>query len=800
MLKNYFKLAIRNIKKNKTVSLINISGLAIGLACCMLILLYIKNELAYDKFNNKADRIYRLVVDWKRGGEKVRSWATSPQLGPALKQEFPEISQAVRINFPWEKVLVKNGDKIFYEDQFYFADPNFFDVFSFKLFRGNSATALIEPNSVIIDREQSRKYFGSDNSLDKTLSIEINGKVSDFKVTGILDDIPGPSHITPHFIIPFQNIGSGLLNGYWNFGYSTYLLLKDKSSASKLESEFPEFIKTKMPKIDSDMPELHLQPLSDIHFHSYLLTEKSKLSPIVTIYLFIILALFIILLASINFINLTTARYQGRAKEVGIRKVVGAIKLQLIKQFLSESLLMVFISLIISIILVEILLPVFNSLSGKELIFDLKTDYTAITGFIFIAVVIGIISGIYPAFILSKYKPAEVLKNKSGQAIGSIGLRKILVTMQFVISIILILGTIIVYSQLEYIKNKSLGFDKENVVEFKLNSNLLQKSAQSLKNEMLSNSDIINASLASAFPYNDDWWKTTAKREGGDKKDEKIVYTYEVDFDYLKTLKANIIAGRDFSAKLSTDSSSFIINEAAVKEFGWNTPDEALGKNISWLGNGLNNPPTGPIIGIVKDFNFKSLHEKISPAVFHITQDPFQVLAVRILPNSTSEVLKYSEDIFKKIDPSHPFEFSFLNDEINADYKPTEKLGDIFTVFSFLAIFIACLGLFGLVFFSTEQRIKEIGIRKVLGASVGQIVYLLTKELMALVLIANIIAWPTAYYIMNKWLQNFAYRTKISMWAFILSAAAAFAIALLTVSAHAIKSATANPVKSLKYE
>jgi putative ABC transport system permease protein len=317
---------------------------------------------------------------------------------------------------------------------------------------------------------------------------------------------------------------------------------------------------------------------------------------------------------------------------------------------------------------------------------------------------------------------------------------------------------------------------------------------------MLSHSDIINASLASAFPYNEDWWKTTAKREGGDKKDEKIVYTYEVDFDYLKTLKAKLVAGRDFSASFSTDSNSFIINEAAVKEFGWNKTEEALGKRISWLGNDIDNPPTGPIIGIVKDFNFKSLHEKISPAVFHITPDLFQIIAVRIRPNSTSEVLKYSENIFKKIDSSHPFEFSFLNEEINAEYKSTEKLGDIFTVFSFLAIFIACLGLFGLVFFSTEQKIKEIGIRKVLGASVIQIVYLLTKELMTLVLIANIIAWPTAYYIMNKWLQNFAYRTDISIWVFILSGLAALVIALLTVSANAVKAATANPVKSLKYE
>jgi putative ABC transport system permease protein len=454
----------------------------------------------------------------------------------------------------------------------------------------------------------------------------------------------------------------------------------------------------------------------------------------------------------------------------------------------------------VSLILVEILLPVFNDLSGQKLSFNLQTDFSAIFGFLCITIFIGFLSGIYPAFFLSKFQPVEVLKSKSGRVVGNAGLRKSLVTMQFVISIILILSTITVYSQLEYIKNKSLGFDKENVVEYKLNSSILQKSAQLIKNEMLSHPEVVSASLASAFPYNDEWWKTTAKREGGDKKDEKIIYTYEVDFDYLNTLKAKLAAGRDFSAKYSADSNSFIINESAVKEFGWSTPAEALGKRISWLGNDIDNPPTGPIIGIVKDFNFKSLHEKIGPAVFHITHDPFQIIAVRLQPNSTPAVLKYSENIFKKIDPSHPFEFSFLNEEINANYIQTEKLGDIFTVFSILAIFIACLGLFGLVFFTTEQRIKEIGIRKVLGASVTQIVYLLTKELITLVLIANIIAWPIAYFIMNKWLQVFVYRINIPIWAFLISGITAIAIALLTMSIHAIKTATANPIKSLKYE
>lgn len=763
MFRNYLKLAIRNVNKNKIFSLINISGLAIGIACCLLIMLHIKNELSYDSFNKKADRIYRIVTDWKRQGTIIRDWSSSPQIGPALKQEFPEINQAVRVNLPWDKILVKNGNKIFYEEQFYFADPNFFNVFSISLLKGNSTTALNELNSIIIDKEQSLKYFGTENSLDKTLSIEINGKISDFKVTGVLDNIPGPSHITPHFIIPFQNIGSNQLKGWWNFGYVTYLLLNDKLSASKLESKLPGFLKTKMPKINIDLPALHLQPLTDIHFHPYTLNEDSKLSPLVTIYLFLILALFIILLASINFINLTTARYQSRAKEVGIRKVVGAVKFQLIEQFLSESFLMVLISFIVSLILVELFLPLFNNISGQKLTLNLADDYNAIFGFVIIGILVGFLSGMYPAFFLSKFEPVEVLKSKSDCTLGGSVLRKSLVVIQFAISIILILCTFIVYFQLEYIKNKKLGFDKENVVVLKLNSEIIRKSGQALKNEIISNSDVVSATLTSAFPYNEDWWRTTAKTEGGSQNDEKIIYTFEVDFDFFKTLNTKLAAGRYFSANFLTDSSGFIMNEAAVKEFGWDSPADAVGKKISWLGNGYDNPPTGPVLGVVKDFNYKSLHEKIDPAVFHITPDQAQLLAVRIRPNSTIKALISFENIFKNVDPSHPFDFSFLDEDINAEYKPTVKLGNVITAFSFLAIFIACMGLFGLVSFTTQQRIKEIGIRKVLGASIAQIVYLLTKELISLVIIANIIAWPAAYYIMEKWLQVFAYRTNITI-------------------------------------
>jgi putative ABC transport system permease protein len=804
MLKNYLRMASRALQRNKGFSLINISGLAVGMTCCMLIFLYVHNELSYDSFNKKEDRIYRIDTDFKRQGKIVESIFTSPLIGPTLKEEYPEVEEAVRVTPFWQNALFKVGTESFYENQFYFADPNIFKVFSFTLLEGQATAALTDPNSIVIDKEKAAKYFGNENPLGKTLSVELFGQMRDFKVTGVLNDIPGPSSITPHFMVSFKNIGYNEVGAWWGFGYVTYLLLNKGSSAANLENKLPAFMRAHMPIMEGvdGLPQLHLQSLSDIHLHSDTTNGDSKLSPSVSIYLFIVLALFILSIASINFMNLSTAKSQVRAKEVGIRKVVGSTRSQLVKQFLLESSLTTFLSLMISFVLFELLLPVFNELVGENLSLNYATGLVVVVGFLAIALLVGLASGMYPAFFLSRFKPIEVLKGKTSTKAGGAKLREALVIAQFSISIVLILGTIMVRSQLEYIKNKGLGFDKENVVVMPFQSQSVEKSAEVIKTEILSNSDVVSATLSSVFPYgnDNDWWLTNVSRRRTSSNDDKIFYTFQVDYDFFRTLDARIIAGRDFARSLSSDSGSFILNETAVKEFGWNSPEEAIGKTMSWFGNGPNNPKTGNIIGVVKDFNFKSLRERIRPSVFQIMPGSYNLIAVRIRPNTTERILGFFKETFKKFDNLHPFEFSFLDEDINSQYKFVEKLSVTFTIFSSLAIFIACLGLFGLVSFTTEQRTKEIGIRKVLGASVSEIIFMLIRELAKWVIIANLIAWPIAYYFMNGWLRDFAYRINIGVTMFIFAGVFALLIALFTVSYHAIKAATANPVESLRYE
>jgi putative ABC transport system permease protein len=800
MFKNYFKIAIRNLGKHKGYSFINIAGLAIGIACCIFILLYVKNELNYDRFNENADRIFRINTDFIEQGKSQRFEVTSAPIGPALKQDYPEIIDQVRIS-KRDKILIKSGDKSFYEDEFFFADPSFFKIFSFNLIHGSKSTALVDINSIVLDKNSAIKYFGNENPVGKILSVELRRELKDFKVTGVMDELHEPSHITPHFIIPFKNIGEASLNGWWSFGYNTYLLLDKETTTGVLESKFPAFIDTYLPKLEwiSDIPKLSLQPLTDIHLHSDFLTEEGDMSPMTSIYLFLVLAFFIISIASINFMNLSTARSQGRAKEVGVRKVVGAARLQLVKQFLSESFIMAFISLGAAILLVELLIPFFNNLTEKTLSIDYQTDIIALSGFLVIAVFVGLVSGIYPAFFLSKFNTVEVLKGKSAVKTGGAFLRKSLVIAQYAISVILILGTILVYSQLEFIKNKELGFDKENVIIIQDRSRSLIKSGESFKSDLLSIPGVINATYAFSFPSDEEWWSTRVILEGENPEDRSGFYTFQTDFDFFKTLKAEFSAGRDFDKSYSTDSSKFIINESAVKEFGWSSPAEAIGKRISWLGHGPENPKTGEIIGVTKNFNFKSLHENVEPAIFHIMEG-YELIALRISPNSVKNVISKLEKIVKQYDNVHPFEFSFLDDNINRQYESTEQLGNIFTTFSILAIFIACLGLFGLVSFTTEQRTKEIGIRKVLGASIPGIIVLLTKEFTKWILIASLIAFPVAYYFMNKWLESFAYKVDIGAWMFLFSGLSILFISLLTIGFQAIKAASANPIKSLRYE
>lgn len=803
MFQNYLKIALRNLIKHKTYSLINIFGLAIGTACCVLILFFVKGELSYDRFHEKIDRIYRVTSEFTENGQPQQYSQTSPPIGPALKQDFPEIEQAVRVSFPYNKVLIKSGENSFYEKQFYYADENIFQVFSFSLAEGNSETALNDLRSIVLSRQSAQKYFNDISPIGKTLRIELRGTLVDFKVTGVLNTIPYHSHLRPDFLIPFNNMSKGRLDEWWDFGFSTYVLLSPSSSPLELEEKLPKFMQAHMPPSDVDepLPKLHLQPLADIHLYSDFENNEGQLGPIMYVYLFSVLALLIIIIACINFMNLATARSQERAREVGVRKTVGATRHQLIRQFLSESMVMSLIALIASIGLIELFIPIFNALSDQKITLDYFKDTDAVLGFLIMTLMIGFAVSSYPAIFLSRFKPIEVLKGTWTKGSAGSWLRKTLVVAQFAISTALIFATLIVYSQLQFVKDVKLGFDKEHIVSIPL-TRTIKPSSETLKNESLRDPNILQASLAFTVPYSDGWWSTGVMPEGTESiEDRKRVYTFQTDFDYFKTLKPTMLAGRDFSHNYLTDSNMFIINEAAVKDFGWDSPEAAIGKKITWLGHGPDHPKIGAVIGVVKDFHYKALREKIAPAVFHIMPaDSYELLILRLKPHRTAEALESVKNIWSSLDPIHPFEWQFLEDNLNQQYLSEERLGKIFGIFSALAIFIACLGLYGLVAFTTEQRTKEIGIRKVLGATIGNIVTLLTKEFGKLVLISNFIAWPLTYWLMNQWLENFAYRIDVGVASFLLSSAVALAIALITMSYQAIKAATANPVDALKYE
>ncbi|MBX7152033.1 ABC transporter permease [bacterium] len=802
MVFNYLKVAIRSLVKHTGYSSINITGLAIGTACCILILLFVNDECSYDQFNEKADKIYRVNSEFIEQGQPKQYSQTSPPIGPAMKEEFPEIEEVVRVTSSYDKVLIKVGENSFYEKRFFYSDPSLFRVFSFSLSDGNAETALADLHSIVLSKSSAQKYFGDTSPVGKTLAIELRGNLIEFKITGVLNDIPYTSHFRPDFIIPFTNLSKGRLEEWWDFGFHTYVLLGPSTTASELEQKFTAFVKTHVPPMENDpMPRLILQPLTDIHLHSDFENQEGQLGPIMYVYLFSVLAFLIIIIACINFMNLATARSQRRLKEIGVRKVVGAGRPQLIGQFLSESILMAAISLVIAIGLVELFIPIFNTLSSKNIAFDYFENIETMLSFLGIALIIGVVAGGYPAIFLSRFAPIEFIKGTFSKGSAGSLFRKILVVSQFTISIGLIFATLIVHSQLEFVREMKQGFDKESVVSIPLTRTIKQFSA-TLKSELLRNPDIAQATLAFTFPFSDNWWTTGVLPEGiTDAANRKRVYTFQTDFDYFKTLGVTFAAGRDFSQDLPTDSSMFIINSTAVKDFGWGSPEEALGKQLAWLGHGQNNPKRGMIIGVVNDFHYKAAREKIAPAVFHIMpSDEYETIVVRLKQNNIKETLNFINKTWTALDPAHPFEYQFLEDEIHRQYESEEKLGTIFGIFSSLAIFIACLGLYGLVAFTTEQRTKEIGIRKVLGATIGSVLSLMTKEISFLVIAANAIAWPLAYWGMSQWLDNFAYRVDIGVVSFLLSAAIALAIALITVSHLTFKAAKANPVDALKYE
>jgi len=805
MLKNYFKTAWRNIRKNKLFSFINILGLSIGIAVCFIIMLYVQDELSYDKFNKNAERIARVIFQANINGGKINESVVMPPVAQTMKKDFPEVEDATRIKaYGTAKITYK--DKTFKNDRLAFVDPNFFGIFTLPMIAGDAKTALMQPHSVVITKATAIKYFGNENAVGKTLGVSIDNKTQAYSVTGIIEDIPSNSHF--HFDMFGSMTGwEGATSNTWlGSSYYTYLLLKPGTDHKKMEAKFPQMVEKYMgPQIQQEMGlsleqfrtkgntlGFALQPLTSIHLYSNTSIEMEPGGNAAYVYIFGVIALFMLVIACINFINLSTAGASKRGKEVGVRKVAGSDRFQLIRQFLLESVLITLFALIVAFVLIKLELPVFSELSGKHLNFTLKP----VIAFVAMGLLVGIMAGAYPAFYLSSFKPIAVLKGKLTTAGKSFGLRSSLVVFQFFISVGLIISTIVVYRQMKYIENKDLGYSKQQVLTIP-NSYVLGNNEQVYKQAMLKDSRIVNATASWYKPAGPTNYNNALAYPKGDEGHLLNAVEYHVDEAYIPTMDIKMASGRNFSKDFATDSFALVINESAVRALGWNDMS-AIGKTIIRQNSDRGSNISYHVIGVVKDFNFKSLHEAISPLLMDL--HPEGGLIFKIKTTDVSGLLATMKKTWDAYNTGEPFTYSFMDDLFNKTYSTEQKTGTILNIFSVLIIFVACLGLFGLVTYTAEQRTKEIGIRKVLGASVTQVTQMLSKDFLRLVLIASVIAFPVAWWAMTKWLENFAYRTSISWWVFAVAGIAAILMALATVSFQAIKAALANPVKSLRIE
>jgi putative ABC transport system permease protein len=807
MFKNYFKIAVRNLTKYKFISFINLFGLTVGLTCCLLITVYIVNELSYDRYNKNADHIYRIertFLNAETGALSLQLGAVAPPFGPLLKNDFGAVKKVTRI-LPLGTSAIKYGENIFNQTDVYFADENLFDVFDFKVTKGNAALALSDPFSVMMTEETAKKYFGNADPMNKV--IRLNNQF-DFKVTGIYKALPSNSHWHPDVMISFNTLkdsaiygANNLMTNWGNNSFYTYLLVPDHFNVKKFEAQLPAFQNRHIPSDGkykaSDYSILSLRKLTDIHLYSHTDEDIEINGDIKRVYIFSAIALFILLIACINYMNLSSARSVLRAKEIGVRKTAGAAKGELIAQFLTESVFIAWLAALLSFALTFVMLPWLDQLSGQNLSINNLFQWKIMIVILLVPFIVGIVSGIYPALYLSSFEPAKVLKGIIKKGGGNISFRKALVIFQFSISIILIIATVIVFQQLNYIQNKSLGFDKSHVVTLRYNSGL-DHSYPSFKGELLSNSNIHEVAQSSRIPSGRLLDSQGSQLNRGDslapsKADIKNVIT---DEDFIPTYGIKIIAGRNFSKNYGMDTASFLINETAVKALELKSNQDAIGKQFQY------GDRKGTIVGVFNDFNFESLHQRIIPLVLY---EPSTAggysgnISVKISGNVPA-ALAQIEKTWKKYLPEIPFEYKFLDERYAKLYEAEIKESNILIIFSCIAIFIACLGLFGLSAFTITQRVKEIGIRKVLGATTGSIVELISKDFLLLVVIAAVIAFPVAWYAMHHWLQNFAYRIDIAWWVFILAGIIAIVIAFATISFQAIKVATSNPVKNLRSE
>lgn len=806
MLKNYIKAAFRNLWRNKAFSAINIIGLAVGIATCLLILLFVKHEWSYDRFNEKAGQIVRVVFKGSVQGEMMKEANVMPPVAQSLQKDYPEVLAATRIrNYGRQRIAI--GDQSFKQDEFAYVDSNFFSIFTLSFVSGNPKTALIEPNSIVISETVAARYFKNENPVGK--SIDFTGLHAIYTVKGVIKNIPDNSHFHFDILGSMATLPEAREQSWMNSNFFTYLLLQKGYDYKKLEAKLPGVVEKYLgPQLQQasgisfetfrkagNNLGLFLEPLTDIHLKSDVLFDLSEGGDLRYVYIFSAIALFMLLIACINFMNLSTAGAGKRSKEVGIRKVLGSRKHQLIWQFLVESIVLSFISLSLALLLVKLALPVFNTLAAKNLSFTLIDSPVSILLLVVFAIVVGTLAGSYPAFFLSSFNTISVLKSKFTSGKQSIGLRSALVVFQFFISITLIVCTIVVYNQLNYINSKDIGYNKEQVLLIG-ETYLLGKNEALLHNQLKKDARVENVSTSSFLPAGPS--NSNNFIVYPDFKETQLVKTlrYHVDPQYIPTLGMQMVAGRNFSETLASDSNAIILNETGAKAFGFK--NDALEHKVTYSMNG-GRKQSYTVIGIVKDFHFKSLHQPISPLVMTLGDNTGSIIA-RINSKDVSGLLSSVKKQWSSITMEEPFVYSFLDERFRQTYEKEQKMGLILTIFAGLTIMVGCLGLFGLAAFTAEQRTKEIGIRKVLGASVSGVVTMLTKDFLKLVAIAFVIACPIAWFIMSKWLQDFAYRVTIQWWVFLIAAIAAIFITLVSVSLKAVKAAIANPVKSLRSE
>jgi putative ABC transport system permease protein len=805
MFKNYLKIAMRNFFKHKGFSFINIFGLAIGIACCLMIVLYVFDEISYDRYHEKSDRIYRVGIDGFVNNMAFNGVVTCSPMAQTLVREFPEVTAATRLrNFGFP--VFRYEDKVFSEERVFWVDQSFFDIFTVSFAKGDPKTALAEPNTIVLTRSMALKYFGHEDPLGKSLNAD---QRRDYLITGVVEDVPPNSHFHYDFLASLSTYEDSRSPIWVSNNYYTYILLRKDASPNALEAKLVELVKQHVgPQIQAaagiSLEQFFesggkwgyfIQPLTDIHLRSHLEYEIEPNGDIAYVYIFSIIAIGILLVAGINFVNLATARSVNRAREVAIRKTVGSRRPQLIRQFLAETTLMSFIAVLLALIAVQILLPTFNTITGKDLAIPYMKNVYTIPSLLGVVLFIGILAGIYPAFFLASFDPAVVLKSETVGRTRKSNLRNVLVVFQFTVSIVLIVGTLIVERQLRYIQNMNLGFNKDQIIVVKKTDDI-GNQIQTFRQELVKNANVINATNTSNLIGNT-FGNSAFKLAGATGVETHLLWTYLTDPHFADTYQIEMAAGRYFEEGRQADQQTVILNETAIKKLGLTDP---VGKQIVALSSTQSQTLT--IIGVMKDFHFESLHSQIRPLIVAPWRPNAggRYVSVRVHSESIRETLAFLEKTWHRFAGNQAFEYEFFDDHFAQIYQAEERTSQIFFSFSLLAIIIASLGLLGLAAFIAEQRTKEIGIRKVLGATESKIILLLSKQFTKWAILSNLFAWPLAYYFMHKWLQRFAFQSGISAWSFLLASLIVFVIALLTVSYQTIKSARADPVDLLRYE